>query len=47
MRLKWVIMGLSLVSIALWINPAKGELTPNEELGKFIFFDIDLSINHN
>ena len=47
MRLKWIIAGLSLVSVALWINPALGELTPAEQLGKSIFFDNDLSINKN
>ena len=47
MRLKWVITGLTLFFVALWINPAKGELTPEEQLGKSIFFDEDLSINKN
>lgn len=47
MGLKWIIAGLSLVSVALWINPALGELTPTEQLGKSIFFDLDLSINKN
>jgi cytochrome c peroxidase len=47
MRLKWIIASLSLVSVALWINPALGELTPAEQFGKSIFFDEDLSINKN
>ena len=47
MRLKWVIMGLSLVLVGLLINPAIGELIPKAQLGKSIFFDMDLSINKN
>ena len=47
MRVKWTIMGLSLVLVGLWTNPAIGELTPVEQLGKAIFFDLDLSINKN
>ena len=47
MRLKWIIMSLSLVLVGLWINPAIGELTPEAQLGKDIFFDMDLSINKN
>ena len=47
MKLKWVIVLFLGVLGSTWAGPALSALTDVEQLGKSIFFDLDLSINMN
>ena len=49
MRRTSVIMGMSAITVLIGLAgvAVSGGLTPNEQLGKSIFFDDDLSINRN